>query len=95
MWGPNADDRAIRVRSVQAAAVRVRGRDSSHARSRPGGGVARGEGAVLRGEADTLLIPTLEGAMIANINDWIIKGVKGEIYPCKPDIFDMTYEPME
>jgi len=38
------------------------------------------------------LIPTLEGNMLANENDWIIKGVKGEFYPCKPDIFDLTYE---
>jgi hypothetical protein len=30
--------------------------------------------------------------MKANIGDWIIKGVKGELYPCKPDIFDATYE---
>lgn len=41
----------------------------------------------------TLLIPTLEGEMQASLNDWIIKGVKGEIYPCKPDIFAATYEP--
>lgn len=39
-------------------------------------------------------INTLEGIMIANPNDWIIKGVKGEFYPCKPDIFEMTYEPI-
>lgn len=37
-------------------------------------------------------IKTLEGNHIANIGDYIIKGVKGEIYPCKPDIFEMTYE---
>lgn len=37
-------------------------------------------------------IPTLEGTMIANCGDWIIKGVKGEFYPCKPDIFDETYD---
>lgn len=37
-------------------------------------------------------IPTLEGTMRANIGDWIIKGVKGEVYPCKPDIFEATYE---
>lgn len=37
-------------------------------------------------------IPTLEGVMTADENDWIIKGVKGEIYPCKPDIFEATYE---
>lgn len=39
-----------------------------------------------------LLIPTLEGLMTAVEGDWIIKGVKGEIYACKPDIFEMTYE---
>jgi len=39
-----------------------------------------------------LKIPTLEGIMIANTGDYIIKGVKGEFYPCKPDIFEMNYE---
>ena len=42
-----------------------------------------------------LVIPTLEGDHIANQGDWIIKGVKGEFYPCKPDIFEMTYEAVE
>lgn len=37
-------------------------------------------------------IKTLEGVMRANIGDWIIKGIKGEFYPCKPDIFEATYE---
>lgn len=37
-------------------------------------------------------INTLEGTMIANVGDYIIKGVKGEFYPCKPDIFEATYE---
>ena len=41
-----------------------------------------------------LKIPTLEGKMICSTNDWIIKGVKGEFYPCKPDIFHQTYEPV-
>jgi hypothetical protein len=40
-------------------------------------------------------IKTLEGTMIAETGDWIIMGVKGERYPCKPDIFDMTYEAVE
>jgi hypothetical protein len=39
-----------------------------------------------------LWIPTLEGLMLGIENDWIIKGVQGEIYPCKPDIFEATYE---
>ena len=37
-------------------------------------------------------IATLEGVMFLKEGDWIIKGVKGEYYPCKPDIFEMTYE---
>lgn len=40
-------------------------------------------------------IQTLEGKMRADIGDWIIRGVKGELYPCKPDIFEATYEPIE
>ncbi len=43
-------------------------------------------------EHPVCVIPTLEGDMIASIGDWIIKGVKGEFYPCKPDIFKQTYE---
>jgi hypothetical protein len=38
-------------------------------------------------------IKTLEGVMHASIGDWIIRGVKGELYPCKPDTFEATYEP--
>lgn len=38
-----------------------------------------------------LIIPTLEGDMTALKNDWIIKGIKGEVYPCKPDIFKQAY----
>jgi hypothetical protein len=41
-----------------------------------------------------LVIETLEGTMLANINDWIIRGIHGEFYPCKPDIFEATYEPL-
>lgn len=39
-----------------------------------------------------ITIPTLEGDMRASIGDWIIRGVQGEYYPCKPDIFEATYE---
>lgn len=41
----------------------------------------------------TIAIQTLEGIMTAQVGDWIIQGVKGELYPCKPDIFEATYEP--
>ncbi len=39
-----------------------------------------------------IIIPTLEGDHKANVGDWIIKGINGEFYPCKPDIFEKTYE---
>jgi hypothetical protein len=41
---------------------------------------------------DEFVIPTLEGDMIARVGDYIIKGIKGEFYPCKADIFIATYE---
>lgn len=43
-------------------------------------------------KARCALIDTLEGTMRVNIGDWIIQGIKGELYPCKPDIFEATYE---
>ncbi len=42
-----------------------------------------------------LCISTLEGVMCVGVNDFIIQGVQGELYPCKPDIFEATYEPVE
>jgi len=44
--------------------------------------------------ASALLINTLEGTLAASRSDWIIRGVKGEFYPCKPDIFEATYDPI-
>lgn len=44
---------------------------------------------------DSIVIETLEGDMKARPGDWIIKGVKGELYPCRDDIFGVTYEPVE
>jgi hypothetical protein len=41
-----------------------------------------------------ITIPTLEGKMKVSDGDFIIKGINGEFYPCKPDIFDKTYEPI-
>lgn len=45
--------------------------------------------------AEVMEIETLEGIMRARPGDWIIKGVQGEFYPCKPDIFEATYEAVE
>jgi hypothetical protein len=41
--------------------------------------------------SSVLAVATLEGTMTASVGDYIIKGVQGEFYPCKPDIFDLTY----
>jgi len=46
------------------------------------------------GSTTTLAIRTLEGEMTTQPGDWIIRGVQGEFYPCKPDIFEATYEPV-
>ncbi|HMH83608.1 MAG TPA: hypothetical protein VK531_12110 [Gemmatimonadales bacterium] len=50
---------------------------------------------VTRNADGSLNIVTLEGTMRAEVGDWIIRGVQGELYPCKPDIFVATYEPVE
>lgn len=54
-----------------------------------------GDGEACRKQFHSLKIPTLEGTMFAEPGDWIIQGVQGEFYPCKPDIFDATYERAE
>lgn len=55
------------------------------------GSAATTPGNVTR-DGQVLLIATLEGVMRAEPGDWVIRGVKGELYPCKPDIFAATYE---
>lgn len=47
---------------------------------------------IVSNQDGTLTIETLEGNHIAKKKDWIIRGIKGEIYPCKPDIFEKTYQ---
>lgn len=54
-----------------------------------------GTGKEYKYENECLYIKTLEGKLKANIGDYIIKGVNGEFYPCKPDIFEKTYEKVE
>ncbi len=52
-------------------------------------------GPYIHADGETMSMHTLEGTMHARPGDWIIRGVKGEFYPCKPDIFAATYEPVE
>lgn len=62
-------------------------------------GLNRNEMTAFMGRCKTvdgrIRIVTLEGTIYADVGDWIIKGVKGEFYPCKPDIFEATYEEVE
>jgi len=51
--------------------------------------------AVVGERAEDAFVVTLEGEMSISPGDWIIRGVQGEFYPCKPDIFEMTYEVAE
>lgn len=51
-------------------------------------------GGKLYREGPSIFIVTLEGEMECSSGDWIIQGVQGELYPCKPDIFEQTYEPV-
>lgn len=54
-----------------------------------------GQGDILWNDIDNLYIDTLEGRMRANVGDFIIKGLRGEFYPCKPDVFNKKYEEIE
>lgn len=47
---------------------------------------------VCENDKDYIIIPTLEGNMRASVGDYIIRGVNGEFYPCKPDVFNKTYD---
>lgn len=74
-----------RKKPVVVEAIRWTGDNTSEVASfMSGKSVKYGDG--------VLVIPTLEGDMIAHVGDWIIRGVYGEYYPCKPDVFAMTYE---
>lgn len=53
------------------------------------------DGVIKFKDAGDMYIETLEGDMQAHVGDWVIKGVKGELFPCKPDVFEMTFELIE
>lgn len=67
--------------------------NGSTARWRDSAEAYQGVNAGHTGWDEALSIDTLEGTIHASPGDWIIKGVKGEFYPCKPDIFEATYDP--
>lgn len=78
-----------RKKPVEVEAIQYNGRNSADIHEFCGVNVREPVG------EDYLEIVTLEGIMKAQPGDYIIKGVKGEFYPCKPDVFEQTYEPVE
>lgn len=82
----------FRKKPVEIEAVEYRG-DNAYGEMTPWLSDAIGGGVVTFTPADAALnIKTLEGSHLASPGDWIIRGIKGELYPCKPDIFAATYD---
>lgn len=50
---------------------------------------------IIKYNCSEFIVSTLEGSMTGKVGDWLIRGIKGELYPCKPDIFEATYEVVE
>jgi hypothetical protein len=86
----------VRKKPVEVEAIRFNGGNSQQiidwiGEANAVAGVRDGDGL---NNVTAVFIGTLEGQMRADVGDWIIKGVKGEFYSCKPDIFEATYEPV-
>lgn len=82
--------RTFKKRPVLVQAVQFDGSNAAEVASKfPGGGVAVG---TYPGHEGGLMVCTDEGTMAASPGDWIIRGIKGEVYPCKPDVFEASYE---
>ena len=76
----------FRKKPVEVDAIRWTGANPNRVKA------FTGEQALIDYGTGELKIPTLEGVMTAQIGDWIIRGIQDEFYPCKPDIFEATYE---
>jgi hypothetical protein len=76
----------FRKKPVVIEAIRYDGRNATEIM------VWAGDAQIAERYIGGLSIWTLEGTMEADVGDWIIRGVKGEFYPCKPDVFEATYE---
>lgn len=78
----------VLIEAMQFQPVGSSGDDAAQVESWCGGEV------VVDDQGYCLIVKTLEGCMRASPGDWIIRGVAGEFYPCKPDIFEKTYDPV-
>lgn len=81
-----------RKKPIIIEAMQYTGFIESKARCRKWIGKACQGGKQYQDKSENFIIHTLEGDMTVSPNDWVIKGVRGEFYPCKPDIFAATYE---
>lgn len=79
----------VRKRPVEVEAVQWDGSETSYQKIEA---LSEGGRDIHLTPLGILWIDTLEGAMVADITDWIIRGINGEVYPCKDDIFQKTYE---
>ncbi len=84
-----------RKKPVVIEAVELKDDNLDEVRDFMGGEAKRNIDFAINYTTHTVRIVTLEGAMLADVGDYIIKGVKGEFYPCKPDVFLLSYECLE
>jgi hypothetical protein len=85
----------LRVRKLPVEVEAMQFTRESYGAVRDWLGKSFGRVAVMNGGPSVIRIKTLEGVMAASRGDWIVKGVKGEFYPVKPDIFEQTYEVLD
>ncbi len=81
-----------RKKPVVIQAVQWLGHNQVEYKAVPEWYVAAEVAGVIRYNGDLLVVATLEGDMMAPVGHWIIQGIQGELYPCKPDIFEASYE---
>ena len=93
--GMSEPARLFRKKPVVIEAMLWTGWNLTHSEVFMGEGLGQGHYESFPMGPSDKLIRTLEGDMRAKPGDWLIKGVKGEFYPCKPDVFDATYEAVE
>ena len=77
----------FRTRPVVIDAIQYTGKNAA--------AIAAAFGPSVYSDAARLVCSTLEGEIYASPGDWIVRGAKGEVYPCKPDIFAATYKPVK
>lgn len=91
------EEHIFRKKPVTIAAIQWTGNNTEEVKAFFGEDAKKCYGLFLKDEPEkgNLIIETLEGNFIASPNDFIIRSAKGEYYPCKPDIFEQTYEVIE